>query len=229
MQIIRTLPLALMALVPTAVFAAPAPQSEPGCIVPQVVYTTLEQSFTLSVAPGPVFSDQSAWTLQLDPISPTAETASTPVISRRRLPLPIFRLTDGQLTTSGFPAEVYPTIPIFPPVLLGWGFGGVNQGTNGTFLADYTCDAQNNIILRLRALGGASGMRCSPSVITYGGTALANHVVLPVGFAVESFSELQRVWIKPEGYQGEHHSARNKCGQCGIHEKLTFARFRGCR
>lgn len=159
MQNFKALTLALaVALAPMATLAAP--QGTPsGCVVPEVSFDTFDQEFSLSVAAGPIFASQEAWYLHLRPFVPTTETESVPVISLTKIVPPFFRLTDGNLTTSGFNAVAGPTILPIPPVLIPWFFGGDSEGSAPLkFIADYECDDQDQAYLRLRTADSNNGM-----------------------------------------------------------------------
>lgn len=152
---------ALAGATATALPASEPQENNGGCIVPQIIYSTLPNPFTVSVLPGPDFSSAKAWPLQVDPRNPSRQTPSKPIISNTRIRQPEFRLTDGKLLLDNFPAQVYPVPLIFPPPLTPWVFGGEGGGlTTATFAASYSCDAEGNAFLRLRADDGASGKLC---------------------------------------------------------------------
>jgi hypothetical protein len=84
---------------------------------------------------------------------PSATREAQPYISRTRIAQPIFRLTNGRLTTGGddheqYPARFGPTILSFPPVLQPVYFGGPSSAAE-EFSAGYACDAEGNQYLKL--------------------------------------------------------------------------------
>ena len=135
----------------------PVSTSTASCIVPLVLFTTLNKPFTLSaLTPDPI-----AWPVQLDPPSKTIETQ--PFISRTKIAQPLFRLTGGNLTTLGrgtsdsekiqrniFPAYFGPKIQIFPPVPDPIFFGAQQDPYSG-FQAGYSCNKDGKAYLELRA------------------------------------------------------------------------------
>ncbi len=122
------------------------------CIGPLVLHSTLPDPFTIHVLPGPEYSSDKAWPLQVDRRSTSKETFSKPIISHTRIRQPEFRLTDGRLLLDNFPAQSFPVHEIFPPPLTQWAFGGSGSGLSPiTFRAGYTCDAEGKLFLRLRA------------------------------------------------------------------------------
>lgn len=131
-----------------ALFSIPI-SAVPACIVPQIAFETLDKPFTLT-AIGP----NSVWSVLLPTPSVKKETA--PYISHSKIAQPVFRLTEGNLTTVGakgqtFPAHFGVTIEIFPPVLQPIFFGGVNDAYTG-FFAGYACDNESGkTYLQLRA------------------------------------------------------------------------------
>lgn len=133
----------VVALFSTTISAVPA------CVVPQVLFSTLDKPFTLT-ATGP----NSVWSVLLPTPSVKKETA--PYISHTKIAPPVFRLTGGNLTTVGangktFPAHFGFTIDIFPPVLQPIFFGGDNEAYSG-FFAGYACDNKSGkTYLQLRA------------------------------------------------------------------------------
>lgn len=128
------------------------------CIVPQVIYSSLDKPFTLSA----LTANSIPWPVQLDPPSNTVDTS--PFISRTRIAQPFFRLTGGNLTTIGrgytspdeqtpnkaFPAYFGPKILIFPPVPDPLLFGASQVAYSG-FGAGYACDKDGKGYLELRA------------------------------------------------------------------------------
>lgn len=128
------------------------------CIVPLVLFSTIEKPFTLSA----LTPDSIPWPVQLDPPSKTVVTS--PFISRTRIAQPFFRLTGGNLTTIGrgntndnekprkkaFPAYFGPKIEIFPPVPDPLLFGALHDAYSG-FEAVYNCDKDGKSYLELRA------------------------------------------------------------------------------
>lgn len=128
------------------------------CIVPLVLFTTIDKPFTLSA----LTLDSIPWPVQLDPPSKTVETS--PFISRTKIAQPFFRLTGGNLTTIGrgntsddektqkkaFPAYFGPKIQIFPPVEDPLLFGAFQDAYSG-FQAGYSCDKDGKAYLELRA------------------------------------------------------------------------------
>ncbi|MCJ1342886.1 hypothetical protein MMC31_001075 [Peltigera leucophlebia] len=173
----------LVSSAPADPTAIPAPAStstsNASCVVPLVLFTTLNKPFTLSaLAPGVI-----PWPVQLDQPSNTVETQL--FISRTRIAQPLFRLTGGKLTTIGrgegnwknaFPAYFGFKILIFPPVPDPIFFGGQHDGYSG-FQAGYRCDNDGKVYLELRA-------------------------AQEQGFLVPSFSERAKISGKPVGYQG---------------------------
>lgn len=168
---------ALVALL-SVTTAAPAPAANTtedaslsgGCIVPEIAFNTINEPFTLTAV-----TNKPADALSVILPAFSAKKAGQPFITRTRIAQPLFRLTDGKLTTGGpkykkFPAYFGPTILIFPPVLQPLLFGGVDTtDTTGTeFFAGYTCDAQGKIYLELRTIE-----RKSPSSSnSYAGSSL---------------------------------------------------------
>lgn len=132
--------------------------STAGCIVPLVIFSTIDKPFILSA----LTLDSIPWPVQLDPPSKTVETS--PFISRTKIAQPLFRLTGGNLTTIGrgnaidnettrqnaFPAYFGPKIQIFPPVPDPLFFGAFGDAYSG-FSAGYSCDKDGKIYLELRA------------------------------------------------------------------------------
>lgn len=135
---------------------SPVANSDSSCVVPLVLFTGLDKSFTLSA----LTPDPSTWPVQLDTPSKTVETQ--PYISRTKIAQPLFRLTGGNLTTIGrgidseenwknaFSAYFGPKIQIFPPVPDPIFFGGP-YGEYSGFQAGYNCDQDGNVYLELRA------------------------------------------------------------------------------
>lgn len=140
--------------------AASASTSNPAnCIVPLVIFSTIDKPFTLSAL---TLDDKSSipWAVLLKSPSNTVETR--PFISRTKIAQPLFRLTGGNLTTIGasadeesqkgsvFPAYFGPKIQIFPPVPDPLLFG-VFQDPYSGFGAGYSCDKDGKAYLELRA------------------------------------------------------------------------------
>jgi hypothetical protein len=157
MQLALSLLLAFTGVFSSAA-ASPTPQTEssPPCIVPQIFFTSLPDAFTLSaLLPGPSTSTQQlSWPVQLSPRDPSKEVTSIPVISRTKILPPSFKLVNETLITANndIPADLSPTIAIFPPPLQGFTFGGPNAGdTAGKFGAIYSCDSTGQQILKLVA------------------------------------------------------------------------------
>ncbi len=140
----------ILALFSTTI-AAPAPAVPEPCLIPAIVRSTIKSPFTLSA-----FTDEPndiEWAVQLDP--PSTTQATRPFISRSKIAQPIFRLTDGKLTTGGpnddqFAAYFGPTLTIFPNPLQPLFFGGSNQPRPLEFEAVITCDAERNVYTKLR-------------------------------------------------------------------------------
>ncbi|MCJ1464594.1 hypothetical protein MMC07_003207 [Pseudocyphellaria aurata] len=134
----------LLACFSTIVAAVPA------CVVPQIAILTLKKPFTLTA-----LAPKSSWSVLLPTPSTTNETQ--PYISHTRIAQPVFRLTEGKLTTVGakgktFSAHFGFTIEIFPPVLKPILFGGVGIEPYTGFFAGYACDiASGKTYLRLTA------------------------------------------------------------------------------
>ncbi|KAF7503391.1 hypothetical protein GJ744_003913 [Endocarpon pusillum] len=164
-----------LALIGSYVSAAPAPS----CSVLDIFFTSLVNDFTLSVLipsqgrPG----TQDSWALLLDPRDPSETVTSVPIISRTRIAQPTFRLVNQTLVTAegGFPAIGSPGITIFPPPLQGWEHGGPGE-TPLSFGAVYACDATGQQYIKL---------------------------VADSGFALSSVAEGQRVFIKPQAFEGQ--------------------------
>jgi hypothetical protein len=149
MRFIRQItPLLLVGLLSTA---AAAPQGtdaqDPGCVVPQVVFTTLPEPFTLS---GFLPSENESIPVLLAPFSPSS-TAIKPVLGRAKILPPSFRLEDQKLLFEGFPATGLVTLPVEPPSLEGFVFkdGIPSEGEGYNFTATYACDNTGNAILEL--------------------------------------------------------------------------------
>ena len=128
--------------------ADPAPTPATACAVPEIAFATIEKPFTLTALVDKPVSD---WFVLLNP--PTAQTAQQPYISHTKIAPPVFRLTNGKLTTGGpkndkFPAGFGPTIAIFPPVLQPLLFGGGESPAD--FFAGYACDASGKRYRELR-------------------------------------------------------------------------------
>lgn len=135
--------------------AAQASDANPeSCIVPQVLFVSLPNPFTISVlVPDPSSStSQATWALQLSPRDPSNTVASAPVISNTRIASPTFRLENQTLVTAddGFPARILPSIAIFPPPLTAFEFGGpYAEESRGTFSAIYDCDTTGQQFVKL--------------------------------------------------------------------------------
>jgi hypothetical protein len=149
MRFIRQItPLLLVGLLSTA---AAAPQGtdaqDPGCVVPQVVFTTLPEPFTLS---GFLPSENESIPVLLAPFSPSSITIK-PVLGRAKILPPSFRLEDQKLLFDGFPATGLVTLPVEPPSLEGFVFkdGIPGEGEGYNFTATYACDNTGNAILEL--------------------------------------------------------------------------------
>ncbi|KAI9747131.1 MAG: hypothetical protein M1815_004571 [Lichina confinis] len=151
---------ALTGLAAPTVWSVPEPVPEPakpksGCIVPQVIFSSLKTKFSLTAlisgnSYGP--SVGRSWPVQVSPRIPDATTAVKPIISRTRIAQPLFELKNGKLIYEGFPAMQQLSIAIFPPVLQSFAWGGVELTPgDGTleFYAAYGCDAQGKQILEL--------------------------------------------------------------------------------
>ena len=119
----------------------------PSCVVPEIAFETLEKPFTLTA-----LAPKSSWWVLLKTPSRTTETQ--PFLSHTKIAPPLFRLTEGNLTTVGangqtFPAHFGPTIEIFPPVLVPIFFGGDSEADT-TYYGGYACDSQGKTYLQLR-------------------------------------------------------------------------------
>ncbi|MCJ1345845.1 hypothetical protein MMC31_004054, partial [Peltigera leucophlebia] len=160
---------------PTSI-PAPLSTSTASCIVPPVIFTTIDEPFTLSALnPGII-----PWPVQLDTPSKTVETQL--FISRTKIAPRQFRLVEGNLTTIGeggedgaFSAHFGFKIQIFPPVPDPIYFGGQDDAYSG-FQAGYTCDQDGKVYLELRA-------------------------AQEQGFLVPKFGEREIISGKPAGYQ----------------------------
>lgn len=129
---------------------AAAPLAPRSCVVPAIAFTTIDKPFSLSAL---VLNPGSIPFAVLLP-QPSAQTATQPYISRSKIAPPLFRLTNGNLTTGGanylkFPGYFGPTIAIFPPVLQPLLFGG-GETDHPNFFAGYACDAEGKQYLELR-------------------------------------------------------------------------------
>jgi hypothetical protein len=146
----------ILALLFSTITAAPAPAVPEICVVRPIAFSTIASPFTLSAltltAEDPNNNNNIEWPVQLDP--PSATRTTEPFISRTKIAQPLFRLTNGNLTTGGtdhdqFAAYFGPTIQIFPPVLQPVQFGGISSASPG-FSAVFNCDAEGNTFLELR-------------------------------------------------------------------------------
>jgi hypothetical protein len=131
-------------LLPALVAAKPAATP---CIVPLVLFTSLDKPFSLSaLAPK-----TDPFTVVTEP-DPTKETIGKPIITRRLELVPtLFSLKEGKLIRNGFTAETLPVPAIFPPPLTPFVFGGQGPRGAATFSAGYTCDANGEVFLELRS------------------------------------------------------------------------------
>ena len=146
-------PVLLPLLLSTAV-AVPQPAAgppPPSCIVPQVIFESLDKPFTLAaLVPGPSPStSQRSIPARLDPSIPTKSTASSLIISNARIASTQFQLKDKKLIAAGFRARLLPTTLQFPPPLQGFVFGGNTPTSPLNFSASYDCDSTGQIYLRL--------------------------------------------------------------------------------
>lgn len=146
-------PFYILLLPLSLVVAAPAniTSTFTNCVFPDIAINTIDYSFTLRAN---TFNDNNIpWPVQLS--TPAASKATQPYISRTRIAQPVFRLTNGKLTTGGpthtrFRAFFGPTIKVFPPELQLLLFGGNGVAFNG-FFAGYACDGEGIEYLELKA------------------------------------------------------------------------------
>ncbi|KAI9808797.1 MAG: hypothetical protein M1825_003950 [Sarcosagium campestre] len=173
----------------------------PTCIVPLVIFETLDKPFTLSALVPSKPYQQNSWPVQLSPRTPSEATFSKPIISNTKIAQPSFKLTDGQLVNTGFDAYALPIPLIFPPPLQGWGFGGKSGGAgNLNFTAGYACDEAGKQYLRLNsaqckwAPSRAKAVVNPERYLNYGGNSAT---------AVKSAAEGQQILLKPKDFQGK--------------------------
>ena len=155
MRTLSTVFLALASLHALTGLAAPAAESlpepkpaKPNCVVPAVVFTTLEKKFSLTALISPYSYVSRSWPVQVSPRTPSAKTVVEPIISRTKIAQPLFELKDGKLIYEGFPAQGQLTILPFPLPLQSFIWGGLGEGSI-EFYAVYSCDARGNQILEL--------------------------------------------------------------------------------
>jgi hypothetical protein len=179
------------ALAVSAAYSTP-----PLCVVPAVLYTSLEKPFTLSA----LTPKNEQFSVVPEPADPSKETASKPIITRRQELVPtLFSLKDGKLIRKDFNAEFLPILKIFPPRLIAFVWGGQSPRSPANFTAAYACDAEGQQFLELRAdAGGEAPPRSLPLDMDnqFG-------MLTMVGFAVECADEGKQVFVKPAQYQGE--------------------------
>jgi hypothetical protein len=145
-----------MQLTSIVLVALAAALSTAECIVPQIFFTSLPDSFTLSLLPkgerAMAETSTSEFSVLLDPRTPSDETASVPVLTETRIAQPTFRLENQTLIAeeTGYTARLLPNIEIFPPPLQAFEFGGPDdQLVTAVFGAVYACDADGNGIVVL--------------------------------------------------------------------------------
>lgn len=154
MRFVSTVGPVLLSLLLSTAVAVPQPEAgppPPSCIVPLVIFDTLEKPFTLAaLVPGPSTSTfQRTIPVRITPFTPTKSISSRPIISNARIASTQFRLKNKKLIASGFPARLLPTTLQFPPPLQGFVFGGNTPTSPLNFTASYDCDSTGHIYLRL--------------------------------------------------------------------------------
>ncbi|KAI9653956.1 MAG: hypothetical protein M1831_005641 [Alyxoria varia] len=171
----------LAGLTPLGVQGAPQAPSEPGCIVPLVLFTTLPNEFTISVIPKT--TQPNIWDFELVPGQPSKKQRVHPVLTHGIVPGPKFTLKNTTLATAkgNFRGYVLPNPESFAPMLSKFVFGGKRprDARDLELAAGYTCDAEGNSYLELRTEANDES------------------------FVVEKVGEQQQVFLKPRNFVGQ--------------------------